>query len=91
MSNNFEEEAVEVFLEAGSKNSYIPILKALRTAYTKGMERAAVICDDLPIDAARCRILLMTEQAWEEGQYACAEAIRSEAQKILMENTGGSK
>lgn len=40
-------------------------------------ERAAALCESLPVDDARCRDLMLTEQAWEEAQQQCADAIRS--------------
>ena len=59
--------------------------RELTTEYQRGLnaglEQAARICDELETDTDRCRILNLTEQAWEEGQYACAEAIRAQIKK----------
>ena len=43
----------------------------------KALEEAAQICDYLPVDEERCRILNLPSQAWEEGMEACIKAIRS--------------
>ncbi len=47
----------------------------------KVLNEVADLCERMPIDKERCRILLLTEQAWEEGEDACAYAIR----KLLEE------
>ena len=39
----------------------------------------AELCRTLPVDRARCRILLLTEQAWEEAQEQCCLAIEAMA------------
>jgi hypothetical protein len=39
-------------------------------------ERCAKLCEEIPLDLVRCNKLQLTSQAWEEGQYACAKAIR---------------
>lgn len=46
-----------------------------RKGFLRGVELAAKTCQELPIDKERCRVLLLTEQAWEEGQDSCTEAI----------------
>ena len=55
--------------------------EAYQRGLNDGLEQAAGICDELEIDKDRCRILNLTEQAWEEGQYAYAEAIRAQIKK----------
>lgn len=47
------------------------------TARAEALEEAAELCDNAPVDKARCRVLHLPEQAWEEAQYDCAERIRT--------------
>src|SRR3990167_10326630 len=38
---------------------------------------AAERIDALKVDKARCRVLMLTEQAWEEAQYQCSAELRA--------------
>jgi hypothetical protein len=48
----------------------------------KAMDKATLLAaaeylDALPVDRERCRMLLLPEQAWEEAQERCADALRA--------------
>ena len=62
----------------GNLYFYVPIIvSTLKQVELGTLERAADLCERLPIDKERCKVLMLIEQAWEEGQYACAEVIRT--------------
>ena len=62
----------------GKHNAQIASLEAqLKSARDNALEEAAKLCEEMQVDFERCDVLILTSQAWEEGQVACAEAIRS--------------
>jgi hypothetical protein len=56
---------------------------------------AAEHLDALPVDRERCRMLLLPEQAWEEAQERCADALRALAASAAWDGVerrkGGDK
>lgn len=58
------------------------IAAALSAARLAQREQDIEILDKLPIDKARCQILLLTTQAWEEAIEACIDALRTGGNRI---------
>lgn len=56
--------------------------RELAEVYIRGLEEAEKVCEALPVDKPRCRILNLPSQAWEEAQEQCASAIRARIAQI---------
>ena len=55
--------------------------KALRRVWDAACEECEIGCFDAPVDAARCRVLNLPEQAWEEAQDQCSAICRAKKVK----------
>lgn len=70
-------EPASLVLRRQEKKDLIELITKALDAQRKEVARECVeICSNLPVDEKRCDVLLLTSQAWEEGQEQCAQTIK---------------
>jgi len=71
------EIAEETFLMSGVQQR----MSAMRRVWNEACEECERGCFDAPVDGARCRVLNLPEQAWEEAQDQCSAICRAKQVK----------
>lgn len=64
------------------RNQIINLKKQLKQAKKDALREAAEIASNVPVDKARCDILQLTTQAYEEGIEAVYNAILTRAEQL---------